>query len=247
VPVLLQGSEGTGRKTWADWLMAQHGASEALVARSEDASGTTEEFYSWLTESFFSVGSHVPKWVSLGLDHVDRDAQNMLLSLAENLPENCNTIFRASGTAVLPALRSRCFVVRVQPPSYEDTVSLLMEQRVNQAEAEELAELRPGRPGLALALAQQMPHRSHLEGVLNGADSRDWTALASSLLECPEGVRMWFQEWVKAAMANKPLSHPKLSREAGMARLAQCDQFLNEVRNPRLAVRAAATVLATRP
>jgi hypothetical protein len=247
VPVLLQGSAGTGRKTWADWLMAQHGAIDPLIVRSENISGSTEDIYGWLVDRFFAVGGHITRWASLKLDGVDRDTQNMLLSRAENLPENCNLILRATGTSIIPALRSRCFVVNVQPPTYEQTVNLLQEHNVTRAEAEELAELRPGRPGLALALAEELPLRGHLSGVLNAADARDYTALASALMEIPEGVRMWFQEWVRAALANKPFSHPKLAREAGMVRLAQCDQYLEEVRNPRLAVRAAATVLATRP
>jgi hypothetical protein len=247
VPVLLQGSAGTGRKTWADWLMRQHGGLEPFIARSEKCYGSTEDIYGWLVDDFLAVGSTNVRWASLKLDEVDRDAQNMLLSLAENLPENCRMILRATGTSILPALRSRCFVVNVQPPTFEQTVNLLQEHNVTRAEAEELAELRPGRPGLALALAEELPLRGHLGGVLNAADARDYTALASSLMEIPEGVRMWFQEWVRASMANKPFSHPKLAREAGIVRLAQCDQYLEEVRNPRLAVRAAATVLATRP
>lgn len=246
VPVLLQGSAGTGRTTWANWLMAQHQASHQLVVCSEASKVANAELFNWLSTAFL-IPSSSERWVSLKLDTVSRSDQNILLRLSEDLPENCHLIFRATGTSIIPALRSRCFVINVQPPSYEDTVRLLEARHVSRAEAEELAELRPGRPGLALALSEQLPLRSHMEGVLNAADARDWTAMASSLLEVPEGVRMWFAEWVRAAMANKPWSHPRLAREVGVVGLVQCEQYLNEVRSPRLAVRAAATVLATRP
>lgn len=225
--------------------MHQHGADEQLVIRSEDAS-STEDLYSWLTDEIFVVGASTPRWASLCLDGVPRDEQNMLLSLAEQLPENCRLILRATGTSVIPALRSRCFTVSVQPPTWLETVNLLETNGVSRAEAEELAELRPGRPGLALALAEEMPYRNHLGGVLNAVEAQDWTALAAALLECPEGVRLWFQEWVRAALANRPWSHPMLAKQAGTVRLVQVESYLNDVKNPRLAVRAAATILATR-
>lgn len=243
--MLLQGSPGTGRKTWAEWLLQQHGAEAQLVVRSEDAV-STEDLFGWLAEEFFAVGVETPRWASLALDGVGRDVQNMLLGLAEQLPENCHLILRATGTSIIPALRSRCFVITVQPPTWLETVDLLQANGVTRAEAEELAELRPGRPGLALGLAAEMPYRNHLGGILNAAEAQDWTALASSLLECPEGVRLWFQEWVRAALANRPWSHPRMAKQAGVVRLAQIEQYLNEVQNPRLAVRAAATILATR-
>lgn len=245
VPVMLMGTEGTGRKTWADYLMSCHNAIDFLSVKSEDNDWSFLKLATWLKEVHFATAQDIPRWASISLDRVAHTDQCVLLSLAEDLPENCRLIFRAT-PSVARALKERCCVVHITPPTIYETAELLMQQRIRRNEAVELATLRPGRPGLALALAEDLPLRGHFNGVLNAAEARDYTALASALMECPEGVRTWFKEWIYQSLALRPISHSKLAKEAGTKTLEICLGYLNQVPNPRLAVRAAATLLAVR-
>lgn len=246
-PVLLIGAEGTGRATWANYLLEYYKADRRFAVRSEvlPDDWEFERLAYWLLDSHKRVHPTII-WSSVSLDRTSFSQQNLLLPLANFYNENCRLILRGTLTGVSPLLASRCFKINITPPSLNETIEILCSLGLRRKDAEELAELRPGRPGTAMEFAEHLPFRNHFNGILNATANRDYTALAASLMDCPESIRVWFKEWINQVVSGKATTHVKLSKELSSELLDIAYEYLLEVSNPRLAVRAAATLIIAR-
>lgn len=266
MPVLILGAQGSGRRTWADHIMSQHGAK--LIWRSETPPHEEVRRYEaeramrergltqlplgkagaeYLAREHFRVKSRVQRWVSVGLDGASIDAQNALLKVLEELPSGERVILRGQPGMVLSTIRSRCLCLWLRPGTADDEVGLLVSAGIEEDEATELVELRPGRPGSALRLSEVIGARPRAENIIAAAEARDHEAIARSLTEFDPQTRLWVGEWCAAAAAGKAIRSMGLAREAGRGLLMQAEMAAKMTPHPRLAVRAAATLLANRP
>lgn len=275
-PVLILGPRGSGRRTWANYVMACHGAK--MVWRSEDPPPLDRESPMYAEQAqarqealnqmrarglshlplskadavriateFFRTRSRVPRWVSIGLDGASFEAQNTLLKMLEELPAGERVILRATTDDVLRTIRSRCVNVWLRPGMLDDEVLLLAAAGLDTVDARELAAMRPGRPGSAVMLAGMLEARPKARSILSAAEARDGAAIALTLTEFDRDTRVWVAEWCAKAAAGGEVEFGRMAREAGRELLMRAEIAAKKTPSPRLAVRYAATLLATRP
>ena len=85
-------------------------------------------------------------------DKMNESAQNALLKTLEEAPEYASFILITDKPgALLPTIRSRCAIFRFAPLNEEDTVSVLMNEGVDEDKARTEAERAEGSPGRALS------------------------------------------------------------------------------------------------
>jgi DNA polymerase-3 subunit delta' len=88
-----------------------------------------------------------------GAHCLSEPAQNALLKTLEEPPPNTTLVLIAPGAALLlPTVRSRCQIVRLDPISADEVVRVLMARDVPAERARELAALAEGCPGRVLEL-----------------------------------------------------------------------------------------------
>lgn len=224
MPVLIMGLPDSGRRTWAEWLLRQHRARQALTIRADGGLSVDEarDLREWL-----SVRSREPRWASVDLDLTGEKAQNALLKLLEELPPGARVILRGQPKTVLGTIVSRARTVRLVPASEAEEVEWVEASAgCNRLEALQAVQAARGRPARALALTGQGEAASCGYGLVQAALSGDRVAVAGRLNDSQvdwAAVRDWLARW---AARERP---PRLAT-LGAAR---------DVHDPRLAVRVA--------
>ena len=126
-------------------------------------------------------------------------AQNALLKTLEEPPGASVIVLVAAGAGLLlPTIRSRCQIVRLEPLASDDVVAVLTARGVEPGEARALAAIADGSPGRALTLADDRESRAQLLGAL----ARLPTLAAHELSEVAQKVaRTRVEEALDAAVA----------------------------------------------
>lgn len=106
---------------------------------------------------FFSLKAALGGWrvgVIDSIDELNRSGANAILKTLEEPPENCLLILISHRTQpVLPTIRSRCRLLRLDPLSEADTRAALDASDHEQARESTVFALARGRPGHGLRLA----------------------------------------------------------------------------------------------
>jgi hypothetical protein len=226
--------------------MHQHKAKEVHILRSEPGVTLSTALARSLGESHFRIRTREPRWASFSLDGANIQAQNTMLKTLEEMPKHGRVILRARSTGVLPTIRSRCAVVTLSPGKPQEEMDLLEAAGLDPGEAEILTELRPGRPGEAIRLAEYLPLRARADGLLAAAEARDNIAVSAGLVDFEDETRLWIAEWLGQAISKRTPAHLELAKTAGIRRLRAAHKLASDTHNPRLAVRAAMIVLMGR-
>lgn len=221
VPVLIEGMAGSGRRTWAEYLLAAHRARPVMV-RWCAATLSVDEARS-LGQEWFAVRSRAPRWAVVRLDQASAAAQNALLKTLEELPAGCRVILVGQRRRVLGTVRSRCRVVRLVPGPAESEIEFVAEQvGVGYGEAAQAVSAARGRPALAVVLAGQSEAASRAHSLVAAALSGDRSAVGTALADREmdwAAVRSWLVRW--AAAEHPPrLGVLRAARDTCDARLA---------------------------
>ncbi len=107
--------------------------------------------------SFFSLRPAMGGWRVAIIDAVDelnRSGANAILKTLEEPPPRAVILLVSHGERpLLPTIRSRCRIVRLDALRGEATLSVLEASGLSSAEARRAAAMAPGRPGRAIGLA----------------------------------------------------------------------------------------------
>jgi DNA polymerase-3 subunit delta' len=152
---------------------------------------------------------------------LNEHGQNALLKTLEEPPGTAVLLLLASvGAALLPTVRSRCHVLRLEPLSSEEVARVLADQGVAADRARALAALSGGSPGAALALGADdaVQGRERMLGVLarlGQASAAELSALAQELGRGPlesalATAATWYRDVLHAAVAGEGLPFANL-------------------------------------
>ena len=152
---------------------------------------------------------------------LSEQAQNALLKTLEEPPGAAVLVLVASAAALLlPTVRSRCQVVRLDPLPVAEVVRVLEASGVPARQARELAPLAEGSPGRALALAGEAETRARARVLQDlprlrelGADELSRTAqeLSRGALDAGLATALaWYRDVLETALAGDaaPLRNP---------------------------------------
>lgn len=167
-------------------------------------------------------------------DALNRNAANALLKTLEEPPAGRHLILIADRPMRLPAtIRSRCQVLRVDPPSREEALAWLVAQGIARNEAEAALQAAGGNPGIA--------RRWLAEGgmALRASVARDLAALAKG----GSGPVETMDAWVKDRPAQRLAFAAMLVREhlAAVSGAAGTDELVRAGLPQRLPSARAAT------
>jgi DNA polymerase-3 subunit delta' len=127
-----------------------------LVTREEDRRDIRIEQVRELTRWLALQPLAAPRKVAIidGAHQLNDHAQNALLKTLEEPPATAVLLLTAtSRSLLLPTVRSRCRLIRVDPLPVEDVIGALVARGLSPEQAGALAPLAGGCPGRALALA----------------------------------------------------------------------------------------------
>jgi DNA polymerase-3 subunit delta' len=133
---------------------------------------------------FFALRPALGGWrvgIVDAVDELNRFGANALLKTLEEPPERAMLILVSHGErALLPTIRSRCRVLRMDPLDEGDTLLALEQAGIDENERASAARLAPGRPGRCMALQEMEPAKVD---ALAKAAQRDRARDSASLLE----------------------------------------------------------------
>jgi DNA polymerase-3 subunit delta' len=234
--LLLLGPAGIGKRALADALAARllctAGTDDAcggcpqcarvaggthpdlrVVVRDADRKDVRTEQIRELTRWFSLTPLMAGRKVGIvdGAHEVNEHGQNALLKTLEEPPSRTVLILTASAPSLLlPTVRSRCRQVRLDPLPAALVRRIIEARGIEAAEAEVLASLAEGSPGLALALAgpdEQQARRSVLEMLpaLRSLDAADISKQAQDLARgaCDAGLAVmlaWYRDVLGASL-----------------------------------------------
>jgi len=186
---------------------------------------------------------------------LNEHGQNALLKTLEEPPGRSVLILVSSSAALLlPTVRSRCQLVRLDPLPAETVARVLVARGVAAERAAQLAALADGSPGRALAMEGEPETRARervLEALsrLRELDAKALSDLAQELSRGPLDAALatavgWYRDVLDTALAaNRPLRNPgaapavraaaaRLSPPALLRQLeAVCDTILDLEKN----------------
>ena len=186
---------------------------------------------------------------------LNEHGQNALLKTLEEPPGRSILILVSSSAALLlPTVRSRCQLVRLDPLPAETVARVLVARGVAAERAAQLAALADGSPGRALAMEGEPETRARervLEALsrLRELDAKALSDLAQELSRGPLDAALatavgWYRDVLDTALAaNRPLRNPgaapavraaaaRLSPPALLRQLeAVCDTILDLEKN----------------
>jgi DNA polymerase-3 subunit delta' len=186
---------------------------------------------------------------------LNEHGQNALLKTLEEPPGRSVLILVSSSAALLlPTVRSRCQLVRLDPLPAETVARVLVTRGVAAERAAQLAALADGSPGRALAMEGEPETRARerlLEALprLRELDAKALSDLAQELSRGPLDAALatavgWYRDVLDTALAaNRPLRNPgaapavraaaaRLSPPALLRQLeAVCDTILDLEKN----------------
>lgn len=136
---------------------------------------------------FFSLRPAMGGWRIVIIDSIDelnRSGANALLKTLEEPPENSLLILVSHGeNETLPTIKSRCRKLTLNQLSDSETEHALILSGYSVSEANNLAKMAEGRPGLAAARADKDVQKAvSLARKMTGQTSRDLNALPQLLM-----------------------------------------------------------------
>lgn len=232
VPVLLLGPEGSGRRTWAEYLLRAHHAREAMTIRADAglSADQARELRRWA-----SIRARVPKWASVDLDATGEHVQNSLLKVLEEPPSGVRFLLRGQRRRVLETILSRSRVVRLTPSPVAEEVEFVEGAcDCSREEAVQAVCAARGRPGMAVRLVGTGEIAQRGTSLVAAARTGDRVAVASGMADSSAdwvAVRDWLHRWSarEALRGHVPMNVIAAARD---------------VHEPRLAVRLALSRLA---
>jgi DNA polymerase-3 subunit delta' len=161
-----------------------------------------------------------------GAHELNEHGQNALLKTLEEPPGgSVLLLLAASASLVLPTVRSRCRLVRLDPLDDESVVRVLEARGVAAPEARGLAPLAEGAPGRALALGGDAAAatRARALGALSGLAGQDAASLSGLAQEWTRGsldaalstTVAWYRDVLQVRVAGDAL--PLRNRDAAPA------------------------------
>ncbi len=129
-----------------------------LVKKLSEKQDITIEQIRQLQE-FISLSSLAGGWRIVLIDgahYLNAESGNALLkSLEEPAPQVVFFLLSAEPKKILPTIKSRCFVMQLGLVPTEEIKDYLVKQKISSQQADDLAKLSGGRPGVALSLAAE--------------------------------------------------------------------------------------------
>lgn len=147
---------------------------------------------------------------------LNENGQNALLKTLEEPPASSVLVLLATSAALmLPTVRSRCQVLRLDPLAADDVVQILVANGVDAERARRLAPLAEGAPGRMLALGGEEATRARDRMLadlprLAALDAPAISALAQELSRGPSDAALatavsWYRDVLHARLADEAL------------------------------------------